>query len=110
MNNIFWNNEESITYFESWNGECIIDNSLLENGINSLEHNDMSTLVYGENNLEIDPLFSTDPGSYMLQETSPCIDAGDPKANCSQEPAPNGGRVNVGAYGNSAEASKSIEK
>ena len=39
--------------------------------------------------------------------TSPCIDAGDPSSDYSKEPAPNGGRINMGAYGNSAEASKS---
>ena len=38
---------------------------------------------------------------------SPCIDAGDPKADFSMEPAPSGGRVNMGAYGNTKEASKS---
>ncbi len=38
---------------------------------------------------------------------SPCIDTGDPKTDCSQEPDPNGGRVNMGAYGNTIEASKS---
>ena len=38
--------------------------------------------------------------------TSPCIDKGDPSAAFSLEPAPNGGRVNLGTYGNSAEASK----
>lgn len=41
---------------------------------------------------------------------SPCIDAGDPKADSSREPTPNGGRVNVGAYGNTGEASKSAGK
>ena len=38
---------------------------------------------------------------------SPCIDAGDPKAEWKNEPKPNGGRVNIGAYGNTPEASKS---
>jgi hypothetical protein len=37
---------------------------------------------------------------------SPCIDAGDPASDYSQEPADNGGRVNMGAFGNTAEASK----
>lgn len=37
---------------------------------------------------------------------SPAIDAGDPAADFSGEPTPNGGRVNQGAYGNTAEASK----
>jgi hypothetical protein len=39
--------------------------------------------------------------------TSPCIDAGDPMTPISLEPFPNGGIVNMGAYGGTAEASKS---
>ena len=39
--------------------------------------------------------------------TSPCIDAGDPASDYSNEPEPNGGRINMGAYGNTGEASKS---
>ena len=39
--------------------------------------------------------------------TSPCIDAGDPNDDFSEEPQPNGGRINLGAYGNTKEASKS---
>ena len=39
--------------------------------------------------------------------TSPCIDAGDPDGPVGLEPFPNGGRNNMGAYGGTAEASKS---
>lgn len=39
--------------------------------------------------------------------TSPCIDAGDPNVPIGQEPLPNGGIINMGAYGGTAEASKS---
>lgn len=39
--------------------------------------------------------------------TSPCIDAGDARSDWSAEPSPNGGRINMGAYGGTAEASKS---
>jgi hypothetical protein len=39
--------------------------------------------------------------------TSPCIDAGDPNSPIGDEPFPNGGRINMGAYGGTAEASKS---
>jgi hypothetical protein len=39
--------------------------------------------------------------------TSPCIDAGDPNSPIGTEPFPNGGRVNMGAYGASDKASKS---
>jgi hypothetical protein len=38
--------------------------------------------------------------------TSPCIDAGDPNAPIGLEPFPNGGRLNMGAYGTSSTASK----
>ena len=40
-------------------------------------------------------------------EDSPCIDAGDPSFSYSNEPAPNGGRINIGAYGNTPQASES---
>jgi hypothetical protein len=39
--------------------------------------------------------------------TSPCVDGGDPAVNPSNEPMPNGGRINMGAYGNTAYASMS---
>jgi hypothetical protein len=39
--------------------------------------------------------------------TSPCINTGDPKSDYSFEPPPNGGRINMGAYGNTSQASKS---
>ncbi|UCG56993.1 MAG: hypothetical protein JSU70_19275 [Phycisphaerales bacterium] len=77
----------------------------------------------GDTNVDADPLF-VDPndcdyhlrsgtGRYSPQQnvwviddlTSPCIDAGDPSFDCSDEPAPNGGRVNIGAYGGTGYAS-----
>lgn len=39
--------------------------------------------------------------------TSPCIDTGDPNSPIGLEPFPNGGRVNMGAYAVTDEASKS---
>jgi hypothetical protein len=39
--------------------------------------------------------------------TSPCIDAGDPNSPIGFEPFPNGGIINMGAYGGTREASKS---
>ncbi len=39
--------------------------------------------------------------------TSLCIDAGDPASPIGLEPFPNGGIINIGAYGRTAEASKS---
>ena len=81
----------------------------------------------GEGNIDADPLFA-DPnngdyhlksqagrwnpisGSWVIDEaTSPCIDAGDPVTPVGLEPLPNGGIINMGAYGGNAEASKSPE-
>jgi len=47
-------------------------------------------------------------GRWTIDEvTSPCIDAGDPMSPIGLEPFPNGGRINMGAYGGTEEASKS---
>lgn len=82
-------------------------------------------LVWGEGNIDTDPLFADpDSGDYHLKSqagrfdpssqswiqddvTSPCIDAGDPNSPIGDEPFPNGGVINMGAYGGTSEASKS---
>ncbi|MGE5297311.1 MAG: hypothetical protein ACM3VT_21005 [Solirubrobacterales bacterium] len=54
-----------------------------------------------------------DPNSqdWVLDDvTSPCIDAGDPNDPVGDEPFPNGNRINMGAYGGTAEASKSYRE
>ena len=80
----------------------------------------------GEGNIDTDPLFA-DPsnGDYHLKSqagrwdpnsqswiqddvTSPCIDTGDPTSSVGLEPSPDGGRINMGAYGGTSEASKSL--
>jgi parallel beta helix pectate lyase-like protein/disaggregatase-related protein len=49
--------------------------------------------------------------SWVLDDvTSPCIDAGDPVSLIDDESAPNGARINMGAYGGTAEASKSVHQ
>ena len=76
--------------------------------------------------LAADPLF-VDPsrGEYHLSSqggtlsngvwvltpgSSPCIDTGDPAAPFNQEPPWNGNRVNMGRYGNTPEAAKSLDR
>jgi len=91
-----------------------------------INYSDVCNEVWvGAGNINTDPCF-TDPnnGDYHLKSqagrwdanerrwtkdevTSPCIDAGDPKSPIGLEPFPNGGRINIGAYGGTAEASKS---
>ncbi len=41
--------------------------------------------------------------------TSPCIDAGDPASPLGAEPVPNGGIINLGAYGGTRETAKSVD-
>jgi len=79
----------------------------------------------GLGNIDVDPLFA-DPKGYdfhlksqagrwdpagetWVQDdvTSPCIDAGNPNSPVMYEPFPNGGIINMGAYGGTGEASKS---
>ncbi len=79
----------------------------------------------GEGNIDAAPLFAdAQNGDFHLKSqagrwdpaaggwtadnvTSPCIDNGDPAGSAELEPEPNGGRINMGAYGGTAEASKS---
>jgi hypothetical protein len=88
------------------------------------------TLVWGSGNINTDPCFASfnvngDPNiwDFHLQSadgrwipdvqswvtdsnTSPCIDTGDPNSDWTDEPWPNGKRINMGAYGGTSQASK----
>jgi predicted outer membrane repeat protein len=62
----------------------------------------------GEGNIDVDPLFADAAnGDFHLLIGSPCIDAGDPSTPVASEPLPNGGRINMGAYGGTPQASLS---
>ncbi|NQT21319.1 MAG: hypothetical protein HQ592_16555 [Planctomycetes bacterium] len=55
-----------------------------------------------------DPAAQAGEGGWVFDNvTSPCIDAGDPASDYDNEPMPNFGRVNIGAYGNTDRASRS---
>ena len=92
----------------------------------SVTYSDVQGGFPGEGNIDADPLFA-DPsnGDYHLKSqagrwdpnsqtwvvddvTSPCIDTADVSTPIGFEPFPNGGVVNMGAYGGTAEASKSL--
>jgi len=79
----------------------------------------------GIGNIDADPCFADpDNGDYHLKSqggrydpttqswvydevTGLCIDAGNPMSSIGVEPFPNGGIINIGAYGGTTEASKS---
>jgi len=76
----------------------------------------------GTGNISNDPLFANAAGNdFHLKSSagrwngtgwvndsvlSPCINNGDPASEYSNEPSPNGSRINMGAYGNTSKASK----
>jgi predicted outer membrane repeat protein len=90
-----------------------------------ITYSDIQGGFTGEGNIDTDPLFADfNNGDYHLKSqagrwdpvsqswiiddiTSPCIDACDPSSTVGLEPVPNGGLINMGAYGGTAEASKS---
>ncbi len=106
-NCIFWDNTDDDLF------GCQVRFSCIERGAD------------GPGNLSRDPLFvnpeakdyhlRSERGRYwpafdvwVLDEvTSPCLDAGDPQSDYSAERKPNGGRINLGAYGGTAYASMS---
>ena len=70
----------------------------------------------GEGNINKDPMFinpTNYPYNFRLRSgpehwnISPCINAGNPFADYSQEPAPNGARINIGGYGGTDQAASS---
>jgi len=61
----------------------------------------------GGGNIDIDPnLIDPNNDDYHLDPNSPGIDGGDPCFAWGEEPAPNGSRINMGAYGNTPQATK----
>jgi parallel beta-helix repeat protein len=96
--------------------------------INPVLYSCVEGSYHGQGNIDSDPLFASSSGSdYHLRsfigrydlwsgwveddinigEYSPCIDAGDPQDPVGAEPVTNGKYINMGAYGGTAEASKS---
>jgi parallel beta-helix repeat protein len=99
--NDVWNNS-SADYWEEY-GTVEFD----------LQPNDIISRPFdpqpGTGEIHTSPLFvDADNGNHHLQPMSPCIDAGDPNDDYSNEPEPSGMRINMGAYGNTAEASRTF--
>jgi hypothetical protein len=101
------------------------DNSTVNVTFSNIQDGSPRSPWPGQGNIDADPHFADpDHGDYHLKSTagrwdsahqdwvfdtvtSPCIDAGDMSAPVGPEPPPNGGIINMGAYGGTAQASKS---
>jgi len=97
------------------------------NGDANVSYSNVEGGFAGDGNINTDPLFAdANNGDYHLKSetgrwdpnseswikddlTSPCIDAGDPNSDWSGETWPHGGRINMGAYGGTRQASMSPE-
>ena len=94
QNCIFWNNGKDFEMIDD--GKLTVTYTLTQQGYT------------GTGNITSNPLFvDASKGNFHLQAGSPAIDAGNPASDYSKEPAPNGGRVNMGCYGNTDEATGS---
>ena len=101
------------------------DELYLDQGIHVITYCDIKGGWPGIGNIDVDPCFAdADSNDFYLKSqagrfdpntelwvqddlTSPCIDAGNPLSPIGPEPFPNGGIINMGAYGGMAQASKS---
>ncbi|MEE8453256.1 MAG: hypothetical protein V3R90_00585, partial [Limibaculum sp.] len=106
-NSILWNNSAGASGDEislAVNATLTISYSDVEGGEAGAYNDGSATLNWGTGNSDLEPFFVSAPSDYHLRYDSPAIDAGDPASAYANEPAPNGGRVNMGAYGNTPEA------
>jgi hypothetical protein len=113
----------SIIYYNALNSDLV---QIESNATAAITYTDVQGGWPGQGNIDVDPLFADpDNSDYHLKSqtgrwdlasqswladdvTSPCIDAGAPDTPIGLEPLPNGGIVNMGVYGATSQASKSL--
>jgi hypothetical protein len=89
---------------ETAEAQFFVSSSLFHECASITEH---ATL--GSGILEKNPSFvAPDEGDVSLKPSSPAIDAGKDGSDYCNEPEPNGGAANLGAYGNTDEATSKI--
>ncbi|MBN2180807.1 MAG: right-handed parallel beta-helix repeat-containing protein [Sedimentisphaerales bacterium] len=112
----------SIVYF---NGDGSVAAQITGDEV-TITYSDVQGIGQDGGNIDADPLFADKTnGDYHLMSqagrwdpysqlwikdplTSPCIDVGSPDSDCFWEPFSNGGCINMGAYGGTQQASRSL--
>ncbi|MDD4351567.1 MAG: right-handed parallel beta-helix repeat-containing protein [Candidatus Gracilibacteria bacterium] len=78
------------------------------NNIYDTDNKELSGISADANSISADPLFlNNSTPDIHLNSVSPSRDAGNPSSSYTNEPEPNGNRINQGAYGNTIEAASS---
>ncbi len=99
-NNIVFNNNVGIYLSAAGitaNYNCVFGNTY--------RNYDGPNAAPGANDLAVNPVFVNASNSdFRLKASSPCNDAGNPADPVGDEPAPNGGRIDMGAYGGTKNA------
>jgi parallel beta-helix repeat protein len=131
VNCIIWNCPTTFEltdspYEEDRGSHVTIMYSNIEGAQSQMSVSGYSTVTWLDGNIDENPQFvNPDNEDYHLKSeagrwdqntqswvndvvTSPCIDAGDPNSDWTAELWPHGRRINMGAYGGTAEASMSL--
>lgn len=117
-NTIMSDSNYPLYVYTDTNSDFGIDPDLVNQVIHDCSFNNVSTQFasnvdlssFGMGNIHSDPCFvNPNQGNYHLRAYSTCIDAGDPNSDFSLEPEPNGGRINLGAFGNTRQAQKTLD-
>lgn len=109
-NCIFWGNSNTqiaLTDNNSLGGTLTVEYCDVQNGIDSIEISPLSTLNWGDGNIDQNPVFvNQGDNPYQISDSSPCIDAGTPDTTGLNLPEFDlagevrifNNRVDIGAY------------
>jgi uncharacterized repeat protein (TIGR01451 family) len=97
----------SVAVSTELSGTTTISYTLLYNNSRDFNTASGAQLVQGPGLLSANPNFVNFPDDFHLAANSPAINAANPQADYSREPGYNGNRANLGAYGNTWEATES---
>lgn len=112
-NSILWENPTNAIFLTSTydSSKIAVEYSDLQGGTKSIVLDEKSKLTEFQHNIDLPPSFrNVGSNDFHLSEQSPAIDGGNPADDFSLEPYYHGKRINMGAYGNTLQASRSNPK